>query len=54
MSCDGKLLRVNLSKGTCQSEPLNMEWTKTYLGSRGLASNYFIEEVDPKVDPHFL
>ena len=51
MSWAGKLLRVNLSKGTCQSEPLNMEWAKTYLGSRGLASKYFIEEVDPKVDP---
>ena len=51
MSWAGKLLRVNLSKGTCQSEPLNMEWAKAYLGSRGLASKYFIEEVDPKVDP---
>jgi aldehyde:ferredoxin oxidoreductase len=51
MAWAGKLLRVNLSKGTCQSEPLNMEWTKAYLGSRGLASKHFIEEVDPKVDP---
>ena len=51
MSWAGKLLRVNLSKGTCQSEPLNMKWAKEYLGSRGLASKYFVEEVDPKVDP---
>ena len=51
MSWAGKLLRVNLSKGTCQSEPLNMEWAKEYLGSRGLASKYLVEEMDPKVDP---
>nr|WP_231971327.1 aldehyde ferredoxin oxidoreductase N-terminal domain-containing protein [Polynucleobacter necessarius] len=51
MSWAGKLLRVNLSKGTCQSEPLNMEWAKEYLGSRGLASKYLVEEIDPKVDP---
>jgi aldehyde:ferredoxin oxidoreductase len=46
-----KLLRVNLSDGTCKSEPLNMDWAKAYLGQRGLATKYFVEEVDPKVDP---
>jgi aldehyde:ferredoxin oxidoreductase len=46
-----KILRVDLSKGTCTSEPLNMEWAKAYLGQRGLATKYFVEEVDPKVDP---
>jgi aldehyde:ferredoxin oxidoreductase len=28
-----------------------MEWAFDYLGSRGLASKYLVEEVDPKVDP---
>ncbi len=51
MSWSGKILRVNLTKGTCQSEPLNMQWAKDYLGSRGLASKYLVEEIDPKVDP---
>lgn len=46
-----KILRVNLSEGTCKSEPLNMEWAEKYLGQRGLATKYFVEEVDPKVDP---
>ncbi|MBE0532975.1 MAG: aldehyde ferredoxin oxidoreductase family protein [Rhodospirillales bacterium] len=46
-----KVLRVNLSKGTCASEPLNMEWAQKYLGQRGLASRYLVEEVNPKVDP---
>ncbi len=46
-----KILRVDLSNGTCKSEPLNMEWAQQYLGQRGLATKYFISEVDPKVDP---
>ena len=46
-----KLLRVNLTNGTCTDEPLNMEWADKYLGQRGLATKYFVEEVDPKVDP---
>ena len=46
-----KILRVNLSKGTCASEPLNMEWAQQYLGQRGLATKYLVAETDPKVDP---
>jgi len=46
-----KILRVNLTDGTCTDEPLNMEWADSYLGQRGLATKYFAEEVDPKVDP---
>ena len=45
-----KVLRVNLTAGTCTNEALNMEWAEKYLGQRGLASKYLIEEIDPKVD----
>ena len=51
MSWSGNVLRVNLTKGTCTREPLNMEWAREYIGQRGLATRYFVEEVDPKVDP---
>ena len=51
MAWHGKILRVNLSAGSCASEDLNMEWAQQYLGQRGLASKYLIEETDPKVDP---
>ena len=51
MAWHRKVLRVNLTNGTCIPEPLNMEWTNQYLGQRGLATKYFTEEVDPKVDP---
>jgi aldehyde:ferredoxin oxidoreductase len=46
-----KLLRVNLTAGTCTTEALNMEWAHQFLGSRGLAAKYLVEEIDPKVDP---
>ncbi len=46
-----KILRVDLTKGTCQSEPLDMKLAQQYLGQRGLATKYFVDEVDPKVDP---
>ena len=51
MSWAGKILRVNLTAGTCISEPLNMQWAQSYIGSRGLAAKYLTTEVDPKVDP---
>ena len=50
MSWTRKILRVNLSKGSCTPEPLNMEWAMEYLGQRGLASKYLSEEVDPTCD----
>jgi len=51
MSWAGKILRVNLTAGTVKSEPLNMQWAESYLGSRGLGSKYLTSEVNPKVDP---
>jgi aldehyde:ferredoxin oxidoreductase len=51
MAWTRKILRVDLSAGTCTSEPLNMEWARKYLGQRGIGSKYLAAEVDPKVDP---
>ena len=51
MSWTKKILRVNLTEGTCTPEPLNMEWANDYLGQRGLATKYLVEETDPTVDP---
>jgi aldehyde:ferredoxin oxidoreductase len=51
MSWAGKILRVNLTNGTCTAEPLDMRWAREYIGQRGLATKYFAAEVDPGVDP---
>ncbi len=51
MGWQGRVLRVNLSEGTCEGEDLNREWAEQYLGQRGLGSRYFTAEVEPKVDP---
>ena len=47
----GRVLRVDLSAGTCKTEALNGEWAKAYLGGRGLASKYLVEEVAADVEP---
>jgi len=51
MAWQGKILRVDLTNMKSSSEPLNMEWAEKYIGLRGLASKYLMEEIDPKVDP---
>ena len=51
MGWTGKVMRVDLAKGTCTPEDLNMEWADQYMGQRGLASKYLMEEMDPKTDP---
>lgn len=51
MAWTKKILRVNLTDGSCTAEPLDMQWANEYLGQRGLASKYLSEEVDPKCDP---
>jgi len=50
MSWQKKVLRVNLSDGSSSVEPLNMEWANAFIGERGLASKYLMENMDPKVD----
>ncbi len=50
MAWTKKVLRINLTAGTCEEEPLNMEWAAKYLGQRGLATKYLAEEIDPKCD----
>ena len=50
MAWTKKILRVNLTEGSCASEPLNMEWAQEYLGQRGLATRYLVEEIEPKCD----
>ena len=51
MSWQGKILRVDLTKGEAKAEDLNMDWAHQFLGERGLASKYLLESMDPTVDP---
>ena len=51
MSWAGKILRVNLTAGTVKSEALNMKWAKEYLGSRGLATRYIVENREGTMRP---
>ncbi len=50
MAWTRNVLRVNLTDGSISNEPLNMKWANDYLGQRGLATKYLVEEIDPKCD----
>ena len=51
MSWQRRILRVDLSEGRAEAEPLNMEWAHDFLGERGLATKYLMENMDPQADP---
>ncbi|BDU75149.1 aldehyde ferredoxin oxidoreductase family protein [Mesoterricola sediminis] len=51
MTWTQKILRVNLTTGEIRTEPLNMAWAHQFLGQRGLATKYLVEEIDPTLDP---
>ncbi|NVK32082.1 MAG: aldehyde ferredoxin oxidoreductase family protein [Gammaproteobacteria bacterium] len=50
MAWTKKYLRVNLSSGDIKVEDLNMTWAAEYLGQRGLATRYLVDEIDPTCD----
>ncbi len=47
----GKILEIDLSKGTILKKPLDLSLVQDYLGGRGLAFRIFFDETDPLCDP---
>ncbi len=45
----GKILRVELTRGTWQVEDVPKAWMRDFVGGRGLAAKYLYEEMDPMV-----
>ncbi len=50
-SWPGKLIRVNLTEGSCKVEEIDPKLARDYIGGRGLGTKMFCDEVDPNVDP---
>ena len=50
MSWTKNVLRIDLTKGTTKKETLNMDWAMEYIGQRGLATRYLVDEVSPQCD----
>ncbi len=48
---DTKILRINLSNGSVNSEELDKNLLKMYFGGRGVGSKVLADEIDPKIDP---
>ena len=47
----GKLLRVDLTAGSVAVEEIPRTKLQDYLGGRGLAVRYLMDEIDPQVEP---
>jgi aldehyde:ferredoxin oxidoreductase len=47
----GKILRVDLTKGTSREEALDPKLARAYVGGRGLGTKILYDAVDPTVDP---
>ena len=48
---NGKILRVDLSKGTTKVVPYSEEIAKKFIGGRGLAVKLLWDELPPGADP---
>ena len=46
-----KLLRIDLAAQTYQTEDIDEDLVRRYLGGRGLGSKYLADELDPTIDP---
>lgn len=46
-----RLLRVDLSAGTVESEVIPATWRRRYIGGKGLGARYLYEELEAGVDP---
>lgn len=47
----GKILRVNLSKGSISSEPVDPQTAQNYIGGAGFGTKIVYEEVPARTDP---
>ena len=47
----GKFLRVNLSSGSIETEPLPQQHVMAFLGGRGFGIRYLYDEVPARRDP---
>jgi aldehyde:ferredoxin oxidoreductase len=46
----GKILRIDLSEGTCRTEPLPVDLMQDYIGGRGMCDRILFDEIDPQID----
>src|SRR4030042_5951276 len=46
----GKVLRIDLTSGSIQEEPLETEMAEKYLGGSGFGTKYLYDEVPPGVE----
>ncbi len=48
----GKVLKVDLTSGTIEKEPLDMELVKKFIGPEGILFRWAYDLIRPKIDPY--
>ena len=46
----GKILRIDLSRGTWRTEALPAYLMQEYIGGRGMSDRILFDEIDPRID----
>ena len=46
----GKILRIDLSRGTWRTEALPTYLMREYIGGRGMSDRILFDEIDPRID----
>ena len=47
----GKFLRINLSNGKIETEPVEEQVRLDFVGGRGFGIHYLYQELAPNIDP---
>lgn len=48
----GQILRVDLTKTTCEPEKLREDWARDFVGGKGLGVRYLYDVIPPGIDPY--
>jgi aldehyde:ferredoxin oxidoreductase len=46
----GRIMRIDLSAGTCRNEPTPAGLMRDYIGGRGMNTRILFDEIDPRID----
>ena len=52
---NGRILRIDLTQGTCKVEEMPTYLMQEYIGGRGMCTRILFDEIDPRIDalsPH--
>jgi len=46
----GKIVRIDLTRGSCKAEEMPTYLMQDYIGGRGMCTRILFDEIDPRID----